>query len=310
MVPVKTIGLMSGTSFGVDAALLETDGIRLSRTGPSIYRPYSGPERVLLRQALADRRARPGSSPKPNRGHEGARGDRRTACSRRSALIAPQSRALDLMVRPCCIGPFGADRPDWRRTGAGTPAGGVRFPGCRRGCRRASATGAYIPQAHSIGRARSQFSTSAASPTSPMSIRTYVDQNDDLVAFDTGPGNARASPGMRTALRPNLERPIARSSGRFGTIRFSPNPRPNRSTATPLRASTYRHDGRRGGRDADHADRGDHRGIARPLAASASQLDRCRRGSSQSNTYGDARAAACAYPGGAGRCAWLVRGCP
>jgi anhydro-N-acetylmuramic acid kinase len=35
-------------------ALPETDGITLSRTGPSIYRPYSGPERVLLRQALAD----------------------------------------------------------------------------------------------------------------------------------------------------------------------------------------------------------------------------------------------------------------
>jgi anhydro-N-acetylmuramic acid kinase len=67
MVPVKTIGLMSGTSFdGVDAALLETDGITLPRTGPSIYRSYSRPERVLLRGALADavgpadRRARPG----------------------------------------------------------------------------------------------------------------------------------------------------------------------------------------------------------------------------------------------------------
>ena len=67
MVPVKTIGRMSGTCFdGVDAALLETDGITLSRARPGIYRPYSGPERVLLRQALADAvgladpRARPG----------------------------------------------------------------------------------------------------------------------------------------------------------------------------------------------------------------------------------------------------------
>jgi anhydro-N-acetylmuramic acid kinase len=66
MVPVKTIGLMSGTCFdGVDATLLET-GITLSRLGPGIYRPYSGSERVLLRQALADAvgladpRARPG----------------------------------------------------------------------------------------------------------------------------------------------------------------------------------------------------------------------------------------------------------
>jgi anhydro-N-acetylmuramic acid kinase len=73
MVPAKTIGLKSGTCFdGVDAVLLETDGITLSRTGPSIYRPYSRPERVLLPQALgdalgfADRRARPGSSRKPS----------------------------------------------------------------------------------------------------------------------------------------------------------------------------------------------------------------------------------------------------
>jgi hypothetical protein len=44
MVPLKTVGLMSGTGFdGVDAALLETDGITLSHTGPSLYRPYSGP---------------------------------------------------------------------------------------------------------------------------------------------------------------------------------------------------------------------------------------------------------------------------
>ena len=73
MVPVKTIGLVNGTSFeGADTALLETDGVTLSRTGPSIYRPYSRPERVLLPQALgdavgfADRRARPGSSRKPS----------------------------------------------------------------------------------------------------------------------------------------------------------------------------------------------------------------------------------------------------
>ena len=55
MIPLKAIGLMSGTSFdGVDAALLESDGITLSHTGPTIYRPYSGPERDLLRRALAD----------------------------------------------------------------------------------------------------------------------------------------------------------------------------------------------------------------------------------------------------------------
>ncbi|HWE79287.1 MAG TPA: anhydro-N-acetylmuramic acid kinase, partial [Pseudolabrys sp.] len=44
---------MSGTSLdGVDIALLETDGDRIAAFGPTGYRPYTGAERALLRQAL------------------------------------------------------------------------------------------------------------------------------------------------------------------------------------------------------------------------------------------------------------------
>src|ERR1700704_717736 len=51
---VTAIGLMSGTSYdGVDVALLDTDGEEIGRLGPTGYRPYSDPERDLLRRAIA-----------------------------------------------------------------------------------------------------------------------------------------------------------------------------------------------------------------------------------------------------------------
>src|ERR1700742_1380398 len=64
---MTAIGLMSGTSLdGVDVALIETDGERISALGPTGYRAYSESERTLLRQALVegvkvkDRDERPG----------------------------------------------------------------------------------------------------------------------------------------------------------------------------------------------------------------------------------------------------------
>jgi len=58
---------MSGTSLdGVDVALIETDGERVTHFGPTGYRAYSESEQALLRQALEqgaslnDRAARPG----------------------------------------------------------------------------------------------------------------------------------------------------------------------------------------------------------------------------------------------------------
>jgi anhydro-N-acetylmuramic acid kinase len=64
--PVLAIGLMSGTSQdGVDVALIETDGDVITRVGPTAYRTYSKAERALLRDATAaaaaitERTARP-----------------------------------------------------------------------------------------------------------------------------------------------------------------------------------------------------------------------------------------------------------
>jgi anhydro-N-acetylmuramic acid kinase len=63
---VLAVGLMSGTSQdGVDVALVDTDGEGIAQLGPTACRPYTGEERALLRRAsavaanLTERAARP-----------------------------------------------------------------------------------------------------------------------------------------------------------------------------------------------------------------------------------------------------------
>jgi len=52
----KAIGLMSGTSLdGVDAAWIETDGVTVAATGPTLTRPYPENLRELLRSVLGER---------------------------------------------------------------------------------------------------------------------------------------------------------------------------------------------------------------------------------------------------------------
>ena len=50
---LRTIGLMSGTSLdGVDAALVETDGITIAAFGPTLTIPYDDALRADLRSLL------------------------------------------------------------------------------------------------------------------------------------------------------------------------------------------------------------------------------------------------------------------
>ena len=50
---LRVLGTMSGTSLdGVDAAVLETDGVQVAGFGETAYRPYSEAERAVLRAAL------------------------------------------------------------------------------------------------------------------------------------------------------------------------------------------------------------------------------------------------------------------
>jgi anhydro-N-acetylmuramic acid kinase len=62
----KVIGLMSGTSLdGVDAALIDTDGVDAVHPGPSLTIPYDGAARALLRGALEEARTVAPGAPVP-----------------------------------------------------------------------------------------------------------------------------------------------------------------------------------------------------------------------------------------------------
>ena len=114
-----------------------------------------------------------------------------------------------------------------------------------------------------MGRARSSYSISAALPTSPMSVRTTICSLSitalAMPSWAISGTRVRASRGMRTALRPNLEADRAIIE-QIRNHPFFPQP-PPKSSATPWRVSIG-HDSWRWGRGADHADRRDH-GAAR-----------------------------------------------
>lgn len=72
--PMRALGLMSGTSFdGIDVALVTTDGENHVERGPAMTFPYNAETRVLLRAAIEDakgltrRDERPGALPHAER---------------------------------------------------------------------------------------------------------------------------------------------------------------------------------------------------------------------------------------------------
>jgi anhydro-N-acetylmuramic acid kinase len=198
-IPALAIGLMSGTSQdGVDVALIETDGEVIARFGPTAYRTYSKKERALLRSAsaaaanLTERTARPDALAAAEAIVDAAHGE-----AVETFLAANGIKASDVTV----VGFHGQTvlhRPQHRLT-VQLGDGGVLAK--RLGipvvydfhAADVAAGGEGAPLAPVFHRAL-VAGLNWESPVAVLNIGgvanvTYID-GDDLIACDTGPGNA------------------------------------------------------------------------------------------------------------------------
>ena len=190
--PVLAVGLMSGTSMdGVDAALIETDGERVTWTGPALTLPYDAGFREDLRAVLGqDPLIRP-----PAGGLVERLTDRHAEAV--SALLAAAGK---VRAEISVIGFHGhtvLHRPDLGVTRQiGDAARLARDTGIDVVCdlrvedvRRGGEGAPLVPVYHRA---------LAAGLDGPLAVLnlggvgnvTWISGADDLLAFDTGPGNA------------------------------------------------------------------------------------------------------------------------
>ncbi len=197
--PMRAIGLMSGTSLdGIDIALIETDGEARVRRMAGVSEPYPEACRARLRQAIAeakgltDRNARPGCLAEVEQELTERHAE---AALRFIGNLALQPSGVDL------IGFHGQTvlhRPEARLTvQLGNGALLARLTGIdvvhdmRAADVAAGGQGApLVPVYHRA--------LAAALPQRPLAIVniggvanvTWIGRDDELLAFDTGPGNA------------------------------------------------------------------------------------------------------------------------
>lgn len=191
------IGLMSGTSLdGIDAALLETDGVRVGRAGAAISIPYDADMRALLRTALQTAAATETNASTPVL----AEAQRRLTEAHGQAVAALLRQAGCPAQEIAIIGFHGQTvlhRPQLRRTwqiGDGDAL--ARMTGIdvaydfRSADVAAGGEGApLVPLYHQALAVKSGITQ----PVAVVNIGgvanvTYV--GETLLAFDTGPGNA------------------------------------------------------------------------------------------------------------------------
>lgn len=213
---MRAIGLMSGTSLdGVDIALIETDGAGLKASvtangfveplGPTGYRAYTDDERALLRQALVDgegivaRSDRPGCLPKAEELVTRLHAEAVAAFLKENGLSASDVDVIGFHGQTI------VHRPDQRvsvQIGDGEAlASAVGIPvvyDLRAADVEAGGQGApLVPVFHRALVEASRF----AGPIGVLNLGGVANVtllgDGELLAFDTGPGNALIDDWMR-----------------------------------------------------------------------------------------------------------------
>jgi anhydro-N-acetylmuramic acid kinase len=196
---LTAIGLMSGTSLdGVDVALIETDGRRVTAFGPSGYRPYTESERNLLRQALYEAVDLPQRNARPGCLREAERVVTSAHAEAVAAFVAQYRIAFSDIDIVGFHGQTVLHRPERRLTvqigDAAALAKAIHIPvmhDFRAADVEAGGQGApFVPVYHrALAQSLEREGPIVVVNIGGVSNITYID-GDTLIACDTGPGNA------------------------------------------------------------------------------------------------------------------------
>ena len=236
---LRALGLMSGTSVdGVDVALIETDGERVSTFGPTLTVPYPDAARRLIRAAFGAT-----AETEATRAAEQIVTDLHVAAVR--AWGEKTGIGLDTVDLVGFHGQTITHQPDRRFTwqiGNGAVlarALGLRVVNdLRRDDVAAGGQGAPLVPVYHAALAADLRRPLAVVNIGGVGNVTWIGTDGALLAFDTGPGNgpiddcgARASLTTGTVRWRRRARSIAAGSSASPSIAFSRSRHPNRSIA-------------------------------------------------------------------------------
>ena len=195
----RALGLMSGTSMdGIDVALLTTDGQMQVERGPALSFGYTREQRAMIRQAIADAQLCKKSGDRPGRLAEIEREITELNGAAVSAFLRKQGIERDTIDLVGFHGQTVAHRPEDKVTvqlGDGTLLSElVRLPvvfDMRQQDVQSGGQGAPMASIY-------HQALAAKIDTQPVVVLniggvanvTWIGSNGDLLAFDTGPGNA------------------------------------------------------------------------------------------------------------------------